>query len=69
MKLSAYEKKNYAMAEKRDFIILSKIKKLEKKRLSKNDKGAVLLIRSQLKKDWRKPLISYLNKLEKKYKV
>ena len=68
MKLSAYEKRNYLMPDKKDFLILSKIKKLEQKKLSKTDKDTIKLIRTQLKKDWRTPLIKYLNKLAKKYK-
>jgi hypothetical protein len=66
--LTAYEKKNYVMKTKKDFIILSKIKELEKKKLNSKEKEAVRLMRTQLKEDWRSPLISYLNKLLSKYK-
>ena len=66
--LTDYEKKNYVLPDKKDLVILSKIKELEKRRLSKEDKKVIKLIRTQLKKDWRTPLINYLNKLLSKYK-
>lgn len=68
MKLTLFEKKNYVMADKEDFMILSKIKKLEKKGLAKQDKETIKIIRTQLKKNWRLPLIKYLDRLLKKYK-
>ncbi len=67
-KLTALERKKYLMPEERDWIILKKIKKLEEKKLSKEDKLLVKLIKTQLEKDWRKPLIIKLDKLSKKYK-
>lgn len=54
--------------EKRDLVILSKIKRLEKRKLNKTNKETIKLIRTQLKKDWRSPLIKELNKLLKKNK-
>lgn len=68
MKLTPYEKRNYVLNDKEDFIILKKIKEAEKYRLSANDKEIIKLIRAQLKKNWRLPLIYYLNKLIVKYK-
>ncbi|MBU2458805.1 MAG: hypothetical protein KKB29_00360 [Nanoarchaeota archaeon] len=56
------------MPKKEDFIILNKIRELEKMKLSLNAKEEVKLIRTQLEKDWRAPLIKSLNKLLKKYK-
>jgi hypothetical protein len=44
-------------------VILSKIKELEKKNLDKKDKEIIELIRTQLKLDWRTPLIDYLDNL------
>lgn len=67
-KLTSYEKRNYVMKEKKDFIILNKIKELETKKLTSEDKKVVSLIRTQLKDDWRTPLINYLNRLLVKYK-
>lgn len=66
--LTKYEKKNYVMKESKDWIILEKIKKLEKNNLSSNDKGVIKLIRTQLKDDWRTPLINFLNKIQARYR-
>lgn len=66
--VSSIEKRNYVLSTDIDFIILSKCKELEKLKLSKQDKEIVKLIRTQLKRDWRSPLINYLNKLLLKYK-
>lgn len=63
MKLISYEKKNYVLKDKKDFEILKKIKLIEKNRLNKKDKEIIKLIRTQLKDDWRTPLIKYLNKM------
>ena len=60
------EKKRYVLKDKKDLIILQKIKELEKKKLNKEDKDIIKLIRTQLEKEWRNPLIKYLNKLLKK---
>ncbi len=68
MKISSYEKKNYVLKDKTDLIILSKIKMLETKKLSNSDKSTIKLIKTQLKRDWRMPLINSLNKLITKYK-
>ena len=68
MKLTTYEKKNYVVNDKNDFVILKRIKLLEKKKLSGKDKEDIKLIRTQLKKNWRLPLIRYLDKLALKYK-
>ncbi|MBS3089370.1 hypothetical protein J4461_00635 [Candidatus Pacearchaeota archaeon] len=50
MKLTDYEKRNYVMKDKEDFIILSKIRELEKRKLNNKDKETVKIIRAQLKK-------------------
>lgn len=68
MKLTAYEKRNYVLSDKKDFIILAKIKEVKNHKLSRNDKEMINLIRSQLKKNWRLPLIKYLDKLILNYK-
>ena len=68
MKITPYEKRNYVLKEKEDFIILEKVKLLEKKKLWPLDKEIVNLIKTQLKKNWRKPLIKHLDKLIKKSK-
>ena len=68
MKLTNYEKRNYVMNDKDDFVILEKIRLIEKKKLDVMDKEIVNLIRTQLKKNWRLPLIKYLDKMSKRYK-
>lgn len=57
--------KKYIIDEKRDLEIYKKIKKLEKKKLNKQNKGILKLIKTQLEEDWRKYLIQELNKLER----
>jgi len=61
--ITALDRKKYLLLEKRDLIILKKIKLLEQKKLGKRDRDVLKLIKTQLEKDWRKPLINYLNKL------
>ena len=57
----------YILKTKRDLDILNLCNKLLKIKLSKSDKDLVLLIKTQLEKDWRKYLIIKLNKLVQKY--
>ena len=66
-KIKKSDTKKYAFVEKRDYVILSKIYKLEKFDLIKSDKDLVKFIRTQLKRDWRALIIKLLNKLLKKY--
>lgn len=68
MKLIDYEIKTYVLNDKEDLIILSKIKKVEKMKVNKQDSEVIKLIRTQLEKNWRTPLIRYLDKLLIKYK-
>ncbi len=68
MKITNYEKKMYVLKDKNDLVILTKVNRLESKKLSKQDREIVRLIKSQLKIKWRLPLIKYLDKLIKKYK-
>ena len=58
----------YALKTKRDLEILNLSDNLLKFKLSKSDENLVLLIKTQLEKDWRKHLIIKLNKLLNKYK-
>ncbi len=67
-KIKAKDKKQYVLKEEGDYEILEKIYQLEKCRLSSTDKEILKLIQTQLKDDWRKPLIKFLDKLGKKYK-
>ena len=68
MKLTSYEKRNYLFLDKKDFIILKKIKLVEREKLNAKDKEIVNFIRTQLKRNWRNPIIKYLDKLLLKYK-
>lgn len=65
--LTPSEKKKYLLPIERDYEILSKIKKLEKLKLSKEDRFIVDFIKTQLERDWRTPLIKELDKIAKKY--
>lgn len=67
MKLTKLEKNIYVMSHKRDYEILLLIKQIEKQKLTKQDKSLIRLIKTQLKKDWRTPLIKELNKLLRRY--
>lgn len=68
LKATSAEKKKYALPTKADFEILAKCKKLEKLKLASHDKFFVKFIKTQLEKNWRKPLLKELNKLLKKYR-
>ncbi len=58
--------KRYLIDNRRDLSIYTQIKKLEKKKLSKQDKELVKFIKTQLEKDWRKYLLIKLKKLNKR---
>lgn len=60
-------RKLYVLGDKRDFEILEKIRCLEKSKLSQTDRQTLKLIKTQLKRDWRSPLMAFLNKLTRKY--
>ncbi len=66
--LTPTEKKKYVLPTDRDFEILAKCKQLEKLDLTNQDKSLVKFIKTQLKVDWRKPLLKKLNQLLEKYK-
>jgi hypothetical protein len=68
IEITAADRKKYPLPEKRDIIILKKVKLLEKMELNKTDRDILRLIKTQLEDDWRKPLIVCLNKLLRKYK-
>lgn len=61
MKISKWEKKKYLLPTKTDYEILEKIHSVEKiKNLNKDERAIIKFLRSQLKKDWRKPLLLIL---------
>ena len=67
MRINSKDKKKYVLKDKEDYKILEKIYNLEKYKLSKKDKELVNLARTQLEKEWRKPLMKFLDKLIKNY--
>lgn len=67
IKATAVEKKTYVLRTSINLEIFDKCKRLEKLRLGKQDKELVKLIKTQLKRDWSKPLMQKLNSLLKKY--
>lgn len=60
--------KKYVIDNQIDGDIFNRIKELENKKLNKNDKKVVVLIKTQLEGNWRKYLVEELNKLLIKYK-
>ncbi len=66
-KVKKKDKEQCVLSVDPDFEILEKVYSLEKKNLSVGDFQVVKLIKSQLRHDWRTPLIKELNKLLKKY--
>ncbi|MBS3116117.1 hypothetical protein J4421_00820 [Candidatus Woesearchaeota archaeon] len=66
--LTKTEKKKYVMSIDEDYKILSKVKRLEKLKLNKEEKFLIKFIRTQLEHDWRKRLIKDLDKILLKYK-
>ncbi len=62
------EKRRYVLATDDDFKILAKCKRLERLKLSKQDRTLVKLIKTQLEDDWRPRLITALNRLLRRYR-
>ncbi len=67
VEVTSQERKRYVLGETRDYVILAKLKFLASRKLSKRDRELLRLLRTQLERDWRKPLIKFLDKLLKKY--
>ena len=65
--LTKTEQRKYVMSTNEDYEILQKVKKLEKLKLTKEEKILVWLIKTQLEPKWRKYLLQTLSKLLKKY--
>ena len=68
IKVAPKEKQEYFLSTDRDYKILDKIKQLEKQKLSAKDRGLIKFIRTQLRLDWRTPLIRLLDNMLKKHK-
>lgn len=65
--ISEEEERAYQFPNEEDYEIFSIIKSLESKNLSSHDKEIVEVIKSQLKADWREPLLEKLKQLIQKY--
>lgn len=65
--LTKNEKRKYVMSTDEDYEILSKVKQLEKLKLSKEDKFIIRFVRTQLERDWRKWLIKELGRILRRY--
>lgn len=61
------EEKEYLLPNEEDYEILSIVKTLGNKNLSEKDKEVVELIKTQLKDDWRGPLLDKLRQFLQKY--
>lgn len=63
--INTKEKRKYLLIEKRDIQILNLIHDLEKLKLSPIEKFIILWTRTQLEKNWRKPLLQILKIMKK----
>jgi len=63
--INTKEKRKYLFKEKRDIQILNLIHDLEKLKLSPIEKFIILWTRTQLEKNWRKPLLQILKIMKK----
>ena len=61
-KITKEEKRKYVLSTKVDYEILGKIKQLEKIKLEKHEMQMVKFLKTQLEKNWRKPILNLLNK-------
>ncbi|MFH1535553.1 MAG: hypothetical protein ABIC96_00575 [Patescibacteria group bacterium] len=64
--ITGEEEKEYLLPDEEDYEILSICKTLENKNLSETDSELVELIKTQLREDWRGPLLDKLRQLLKK---
>jgi hypothetical protein len=62
------DKRRYILSTDQDYIILARIYKLERMKLSDKDKASVRLIKTQLEHHWRTPIMEFLNQLLLKYR-
>lgn len=58
--------KTYVLSTDEDYEILRAIKDLEAMALTKDEKEIVRLLRTQLKHDWRSPLLHFLQALRRR---
>jgi len=67
-KIISGEKKEYVLSTNQDYEILGKVKQSERQKLSVCDRKLIKFIRTQLRQDWRTPIVKLLNTILKKYK-
>lgn len=67
IRITLLEKKKYILSTDVDFEILESCNQLLARKISKEDREIIGLIKSQLEQDWRKMLIKKLGQLSKKY--
>jgi len=65
MIITEQEKKDYPLKLEIDQDIFMRIKELEKKNLNPEDKKMLIFIKTQMEANWRKPLVTELEKIEK----
>jgi hypothetical protein len=65
--ISDKDEEKYLLSREEDYEILAKVRQLESKDLTDNDKEVVRLILTQLEEEWREPLLNKLNELLEKY--
>ncbi len=68
IKITAAEKRAYVLRTKADIEILSLCRRAERMGLAKEDKVWVKLIKTQLRSDWRSPLIRKLDEILRRHK-
>ena len=61
---------DYILKEKQDFEIFDKIQFLQKQsKISKQEKYFLKFLKTQLKQDWRKPIVKELNRMLRNKKL
>lgn len=68
LKIKKTDARKLVLSDKKDLQILQIIYVLERKKLSVADRKLIKFIKTQLEKDWRKPLLEFAQDLLKKYK-
>lgn len=63
------ERKRYVLSTEEDLRILASCKRLERLKLTVEERAVVRLIKTQLGHDWRTPLMRVLLKMAKRHKM
>ncbi len=67
--ISKEERKKYVLLRKTDREILKLAHEIEKRKTSAHENMILRLIRTQLERDWRKPLLQMLKEMKKNSKL